>query len=142
MQLVFARAQQDQSLARGGDVGDLVEQDAVQVEGLVGADDQAAHFARHPLGLDVSQGLGDGFRPLASGQHFGLDQVFVDTRADGCEGEARGGQQGAPHGAGRRQNDLGHDRSSTWPPPAVMTLMIAAAVSSTERRVTSITGQP
>jgi hypothetical protein len=42
----------------------------------------------------------------------------------------------------RGQGDRRHPSTSTWPRPPDSRLMIAAAVSSTERRVTSMIGQP
>src|SRR5215217_260067 len=141
VQLVALAAQQLQTLARLDHALGLVEQGAVEIEGLVGADDEVARsVARDPDRLQLRQRVGDIARTIALGQQGGLDRTLVDAGDGGFERHARAGQdRGAGSALGGENN---HPSTSTWPRPPDSRLMIAAEVSSTELRVTSITGQP
>src|SRR5207247_11199582 len=74
-------------------------------------------------------------------QQRGLGRVFVDAGRAGRERHAGAGQHRLARGAGGGEHDLHQAMiSATWPCLALIRLITAAAVSSTERRVTSITG--
>jgi hypothetical protein len=88
VQLVDLAAQFLQPLAGGLDRVDLVEQGAVQVQGLVRADHQAGALGRDLERLQLGQGVGDFARRGALGQQAGLGGVLVDARADRLEDDA------------------------------------------------------
>ncbi len=141
MQLVRPPPQALQPLARLFEAFGLVDQLAVQIQRLVGPDDQGA-FGPHPHGLQLGQGVRDVAGTQAFADQGRLGGGFVHTRRPGREGHAGALQQGAPRGAGGGQDHLGHVMiSATCPWRALIRLITAAAVSSTERRVTSMTGQ-
>ncbi len=78
-----------------------------------------------------------GFAPSASKDS--LMRIFVDTRGPDLEFDPGGTEQLRARGTGRGQDERCHACSLVALGEEVET---AAAVSSTERRVTSIAGQP
>src|SRR5258708_516533 len=142
-QLVGA-ARERCELARGrGAVRRLVEPFAAAgVENLVGADDERIGMARsHRLGLTGRELDRDRLDGGAVAPHVLFHLALVDRgRIDGHR-EPGIAEEGAPDRACRGQHQrLGHDAGVSR--RSAISCMIAAAVSSIERRDTSSTGQP
>ena len=134
-------AQQLQPLAGLRQGLDLVEERAIEIKRLIGADHQIAGPGAGDLdGLQFGKGVGDLARTMALRQQPGLHGALVHPGDLGFERHACGAEDRRAGRTLRCQND--HPRISTAPRPPDKRLMIAAAVSSTERRVTSMTGQP
>ena len=109
----------------------------VERERRIGADHGDAGKPRRNLDrFRLGERVGDVARRLAGGEQRGGKRLLVDMRRRCFEIEP-GGAQHRGAAAALRGEEKGHAlaRSST-------SLMTAAAVSSIERRVTSITGQP
>src|SRR5690606_13015594 len=119
----------------------LVVELAVQIESLIRADHQAFPAGRDGDRFGFGQRASDFLRPRALGQQGALDRILVDAGARRRERHAGAAQNGGAGRALRSERQL-HPRISTWPWPLWNRLSTAAAVSSTLRRETSITGQP
>src|SRR6185437_1784044 len=109
-------------------------------EHLVGAEDERAGMPRcHRARLRFRQReraiLGGG----AGGTLRRLDAPFIDRGGIDHRPNAAGVQQPRPRGAGRGEHESAH--ASSVPSFRARSFKIAAAVSSIERRLTSITGQ-
>jgi len=108
---------------------------------LIGADHQTAGMAAGDM---QALRLGEGGRAFRGGSTLGaeggLDLVLVDRRRRGGEGDAGIAQQRPPRRA-RGGKDERWGASVSSPCRRASSLRIAAAVSSIERRETSITGQ-
>ncbi|MNE09994.1 hypothetical protein D3C80_1026890 [compost metagenome] len=139
-----AAAHGGQTLARGLKGRGLRDQAAVEGQGLVGA--------QHPgVGVVTRYRQGLGPRQL-DGQSGGVHArrfqgVFVNVGDLDGERHAGVGQHGAPRGAlGGEDQAFAVGRHIGAPSlrlrRSLNRLMMAAAVSSTERRVTSMVGQP
>ncbi len=128
----------------------FVEPLAVEVEHLIGADDESAAM---PCGNTLRLGFRQGFRDfirLQPGCATGmLDLILIDLRwmlsnADaGCGQHLRARRAaGCKHDGGRASDQA--ELSATGAPAMRRCSIrrISAAVSSIDRRVTSITGQP
>ena len=113
-----------------------------------------------PLGLQFRESLGDLGRVRAFDPERVLDRAFVDPCRLRLESESRVLQQGAARRTGGGENDPGrrpgcagisqsvclvhHTSTAHYASTAICCekwFMMVAAVSSMERRVTSITGQ-
>ncbi len=138
-QPVFLAPQPAQQRARLADIGRFADDGAVESQDLVGAEHQRAGMRRRdPQRLQ----LGQGFRHALERRLFGneriLDRVLVDPGGHDLERHLRLPEQLGADGAAGSQDEARHGL-------AVLALgegfIAAAAVSSTERRETSITGQ-
>src|SRR5690606_17943477 len=87
-------------------------------------------------GLRLGERVGDVARRLPGREQRGGERLLVDMRGAGFEVESGGAEHRGAAAALRGEEEAhASARSST-------SLITAAAVSSIERRVTSITGQP
>src|SRR6185437_12553661 len=143
-QLVSLAAQRGELRARLAAIARLVEPDAGALEHLVGADNQCIGMARRNaqrLHLGQRRRTGDGIS--ARGAEGALHLVLIDAGGIAQHLDPGAGEDGGPRRARRCQHDppaaeTGH---VSWPWRRASSLRMAAAVSSIERRVTSITGQ-
>src|SRR5260221_9327746 len=146
-ELMTLAAQAKELRARRRAIPRLVEPIPFADQQLVGADDEIAGMAAgdaHRLRLGEGIGTVGGGAPL--GLEGGLDLALVDGGELDAEGEAGVAHQLGPHRAGRgedqRQGPVrGRGAHSSVPCRRASSLRIDAAVSSIERRDTSITGQ-
>ena len=145
VELVAPRGEGEELVARLFHRRRLVPALALGLERLVGADDIGG-----AVGLADAQrlGLGKGQRDLARrlagrGQRR-LDQPLVDPRRQRLDRHAGVPEDADPRRAGRCEDDARHTRSDRGFRRArsSRSATIAAAVSSIERRVTSMIGQP
>lgn len=117
----------------------LIERLAVAIfQRLVAADDQGADGLQHAQRLHLRQRLGDDMGGEAVILQLRLARILVDHSRHGIEGDAGRLQHAAARSAHRCEEKL-HSVPSIR---SLHNLTIANAVSSIERRVTSITGQP
>ena len=99
----------------------LVEQLAVAIEHLVGADHQRLGMvARHRDRLELGQRCRHRFRPRAPGGELDLDRPLLDLGRDDARRDAGGVEHARPGGAGGRQHHFLHPlfgHGSTLGPP-------------------------
>ena len=136
--LVPFAAQAQQSLPRARPCRRFVQSLALEIEDLVGAEDQRAGQAggnAARLHLCQRVGLIAGEDPF--GAHRELHFLFIHARSDALDLNPRIAEHvGAPWAGGRE-----NQRHRSWPFSRRMA-RISAAVSSIDRLVTSITGAP
>src|SRR5262245_24692830 len=115
----------------------LIEQPVLTDEYLVAAENECARMiGTDGKGFAFGQMLGDNSAP--GRRHLRAQLVLVDLGRNRRELDASRGQHGPPAGAARSQDEFRprHD----LPSRSASRLRIAAAVSSIERRVTSMEG--
>ena len=110
-------------------------------------DHRIAAEHRAPLPVDRQRlGLGQRERDFAGAGpgHLGLERALVDRGGPDLELDPGGAEHGAARGALRSEYDHGVavPASVACSSRSSCSFITAAAVSSIERRVTSITGQP
>src|SRR3546814_2994388 len=119
------------------DLGLRQHRPVVERERRIGADHGDAGKPRRDFDrLRLGERVGDVARGLPGGEERSGERLLVDMRGAGFEGQS-GGAEHRGAAAALRGEEQSHApaRSST-------SLITAAGVSSIERRVTSITGQP
>ena len=148
-----AAAQRPKLRARRGDIGGLVEPVAVADQDLIGADHQRLRLAPRDLRRLQSgqqqRSLLDALRPRPGST---LDRSLIDVAPAGFEPKppqpaastagCRGAGQDQPGRRTAAASSPGFSALRRRSCQASMSCSTVAAVSSIERRVTSITGQP
>ena len=125
----------DEVALRLRQIARLVERLLAEGEHLVAADHEAGPRLRHAHGFHLGELHGLVAHGYAVCTHSGAIRFFIDVWRNGFGADAGSRQQGAAAGAAGSERD---GEAHGWPRRSCRRLRIAAAVSSTERRETSM----